>query len=110
MNLSNRTIICCYEMLHVYLILLLHLQIAKNKGFLIKRQVFTGFSAKLKVLKDFNKIKGFKGSLRGPASDFSLIVRRTSLSNGIAVFMPYSIIFNGYFFFIKNVFSSFIRV
>ena len=27
---------------------------------------FIGFSAKLKVLKDFNKIKGFKGSPRGP--------------------------------------------
>ena len=44
---------------HVYSLLLLHLQTAKNKGFLIKIQIFTGFSAKLKVLKDFNKIKGF---------------------------------------------------
>ena len=59
MNLSNRTIICCYEMLYIYSVLFLHLQIAKYKGFLIKIQVFTGFSAKLKVLNDFNKIKGF---------------------------------------------------
>ena len=29
MNLSNRTVICCYEMLYIYSILLLHLQIAK---------------------------------------------------------------------------------
>ena len=42
------------------------------------------------------------------SSDFSLTVRRTSLSNDIALFMPYSIICNGYF--IKNDFSSFIRV
>ena len=56
-------------MLHFYSVLLSHLQIAKYKGFLIKIQVFTGFSAKLKVLKDFNKLKvfkGFKGSPRGP--------------------------------------------
>ena len=46
-------------MLLIYSILLLHLQIAKYKGFLIKIQVFIGFSAKLKVLKDFTKIKGF---------------------------------------------------
>ena len=46
-------------MLLVYSVLLLHLQIAKYKGFLIKIQVFTGFSAKLKVLKEFNKTKGF---------------------------------------------------
>ena len=46
-------------MLHIYSVLFLHLQIAKYKGFLIKRKVFIGFSAKLKVLKDFNKIKGF---------------------------------------------------
>ena len=59
MNLRNRTIICCYQMLHIYSVFLLHLQIAKNKGFLIKIKVFIGFSAKLKVLKDFNKIKGF---------------------------------------------------
>ena len=55
-------------MLHIYSVLLLHLQIAKYKGFLIK---IIGFSAKLKVLKDFNKIKGckgFKGSPRGPAT------------------------------------------
>ena len=58
MNLSNRTM-CCYQMLHIYSALLLHLQIAKYKGFLIKIKVFIGFSAKLKVLKDFNKIKGF---------------------------------------------------
>ena len=36
-------------MLHIYSIRLLHLQIAKYKGFLIKIKV--GFSAKLKVLK-----------------------------------------------------------
>ena len=46
-------------MLHIYSVLVLHLQIAKYKGFFIKIQFFTGFSAKLKVLKDFNKIKGF---------------------------------------------------
>ena len=44
---------------HIYSIILLHLQIAKYKGFLIKIKVSTGFSTKLKVLKDFNKIKGF---------------------------------------------------
>ena len=66
MNLSNRTIICCYEMLHIYSVLLLHLQIAKYKGFLIKIQIFTGFSAKLKFLKDFNKIKGFLKVLKVP--------------------------------------------
>ena len=59
MNLSHRTIIYCYELLHISSALLLHLQIAKYKGFLIKIQVFTGFSARLKVLKDFNKIKDF---------------------------------------------------
>ena len=59
MNLSHRTIICCYEILYIYYALLLHLQIAKYKGFLIKIKVFTGFLAKLNVLKDFNKIKGF---------------------------------------------------
>ena len=52
MNLSNK-------MLHIYSVLFLHLQVAKYKVFLIKIQVLTGFSAKLKVLKDFNKIKGF---------------------------------------------------
>ena len=66
MNLNDRIIICCYKMLHIYSILLLHLQIVKYNGFLIKIQVFTGFSAKIKVLKDFDKIKGFKGSPRGP--------------------------------------------
>ena len=55
MDLSHRTIICCYEMLHIYSDLLLHLQIAKYmyKVFLVKIQVFTilFFSAKLKILK-----------------------------------------------------------
>ena len=46
-------------MLHIYSVLFLQLQIAKYKGFPIKIQVFTGFSAKLKLLKDFNKIKVF---------------------------------------------------
>ena len=46
-------------MLYISSALLLHLQIAKYKGFLIKIQVFKGFSAKSKVLTDFNKIKGF---------------------------------------------------
>ena len=46
-------------MLHVSSVFLMHLQIAKYKSFLIKIQDFTTFSAKLKVLKDFNKIKGF---------------------------------------------------
>ena len=46
-------------MLHIYSVFLLHLPTAKNKDFLIKIKVFIGFSAKLKVLKDFNKIKGF---------------------------------------------------
>ena len=32
---------------------------AKFKGLLIKIKVIKGFSAKLKVLKDCNKIKGF---------------------------------------------------
>ena len=62
MNLRNRTvtIMCCYEMLHIYSVIFLHLQIAKYKGFLIKiKFFFIGFSAKLKVLKDFNKIDGF---------------------------------------------------
>ena len=54
-------------MLHIYSVLLLHLQIAKYKGFLIKIKCFIGVSAKLKILKDFNKIKGFKGSSGGPA-------------------------------------------
>ena len=49
-----------YEMLHIYSVIFLHLQIAKYKGFLIKiKFFFIGFSAKLKVLKDFNKIEGF---------------------------------------------------
>ena len=43
-------------MLHIYSVLLLHLQIAKCKGFLIKIKVFIGFSAKLKVLKDFSRL------------------------------------------------------
>ena len=47
-------------MLHIYSVIFLHLQIAKYKGFLIKiKFFFIGFSAKLKVLKDFNKIEGF---------------------------------------------------
>ena len=46
-------------MLHIYSLLLLHLQIVKYKGLLIKIKVSIGFSAKLKVFKDFNKIKGF---------------------------------------------------
>ena len=41
--------------------------LAKFKGLLIKIKVIKGFSAKLKVLKDCNQIKGFKGSARGPA-------------------------------------------
>ena len=36
------------------------------------------------------------------SSDFSVTVRRTSLSNDSALFMPYSIICNGYLCFIKN--------
>ena len=58
-------------MQHIYSVLLLHLQIAKYKGFLIKIKVFIGFSNKLKVLKDFNEIKGFKGSPRVPAWSIS---------------------------------------
>ena len=50
---------CCYKMLHNFSVLILHLQIDKYIGFLINIQVFTGFSARLKILKDFNKIKGF---------------------------------------------------
>ena len=34
-------------MLPIYSILLLHLQIAKYKGFLVKIQAFTGFSASI---------------------------------------------------------------
>ena len=33
--------------------------LAKFKGLLIRIKVFKGFSAKLKVLKDCNQIKGF---------------------------------------------------
>ena len=33
--------------------------LAKFKGLLIKKKVIKGFSAKLKVLKDCNQIKGF---------------------------------------------------
>ena len=40
--------------------------LANFKGLLIKIKVIKGFSAKLKVLKDCNQIKGFKGSTRGP--------------------------------------------
>ena len=39
-------------------------ELAKFKGLLIKIKVIEGFSAKLKVLKDCNLIKGFKGSTR----------------------------------------------
>ena len=70
MNLSNNYI-CCYEMLHIYSVLLLHLQIAKYKGFLIKIQVFQpnlqtaeykGFLIKIQVFTGFvSQIKGFKG-------------------------------------------------
>ena len=42
--------------------------LAKFKGLLLKIKVIKGFSAKLKVLKDCNQIKGFKGSTRGPAN------------------------------------------
>ena len=28
-------------------------------------EIFIGFSAKLKILKDFNQIEGFKGSTKG---------------------------------------------
>ena len=35
------------------------LDLAKFKGLLIKIKVIKGFSAKLKVLKDCNQIKGF---------------------------------------------------
>ena len=42
--------------------------LAKFKGLLIKIKAIKGFSAKLKVLKDCNQIKGFKGSTRGPDS------------------------------------------
>ena len=38
----------------------------KNKSFLIKLQVFIGFSAKLKVLKDLKKIKRFLEILKVP--------------------------------------------
>ena len=65
-------------MLHIYFDLLLHLQIAKYKGFLMKIQVFTGFTAKVKVLKDFNKIKDFKGSPRGPG----LVIAPNQEANG----------------------------
>ena len=65
-NLSNRTIICCYQMLHIYSVHLFHLQIAKYEDFLIKIQVFTDFSAKLKILKISTKLKVFKGFKGSP--------------------------------------------
>ena len=68
---QHKQIFCYYQMLHIYSVLLLHLQIAKYKGFLIKIKVFIGFSAKLKILKDFNKIKGFKGSCTKYSNIFS---------------------------------------
>ena len=40
---------------HMYV----HNDLAKFKGLLIKKKVIKGFSAKLKVLKDCNQIKGF---------------------------------------------------
>ena len=40
----------------------------KEKGFLTQIMVFKGFSANLKVLKDFNQYKSFKGSSRGPGT------------------------------------------
>ena len=52
MNLRNRTRICCYQMIHIYSVLVLHLQIDKYKGSLIKIKVFDRF---------FSQIKGFKG-------------------------------------------------
>ena len=45
----------------------------KFAGGIIK--VIKGFSAKLKVLKDCNQIKGFKGSTRGPAGDILAALR-----------------------------------
>ena len=39
----------------------------RNQDFLIKLQVFIGFSAKLEILKGFEEIKGFKDSPKGPA-------------------------------------------
>ena len=45
---------------HIYgLISYSQTDIAKFKGLLIKIKVIKGFSAKLKVLKDCNQIKGF---------------------------------------------------
>ena len=77
-------------MLHIYSVLLLHLQIAKYKGFLIKIQVFT-------VLKDFNKIKDFKGSPRGPAStlliEFCECFRTLEFLNPISSCLLFSIEF-----------------
>ena len=42
-------------MLHIYPVLLLHLQIAKYKGFLIKIQVFTGYCSQIKGYKGFQQ-------------------------------------------------------
>ena len=55
--------------------LMFKLILQKNKGLLIKIKVIKGFSAKLKVLKDCNQIKGFKGSTRGPAFSQSILKR-----------------------------------
>ena len=49
------------------LFLMFKLILQNFKGLLFKIKVIKGFSAKLKVLKDCNQIKGFKGSTRGPA-------------------------------------------
>ena len=73
MNSSHRTIICCYEMLHISFAVLLHLQIAKYKGFLIQILVFTCFSAKT-VLKDFNKIKGFLKVVKVPLGALEMAI------------------------------------
>ena len=58
---------------HMYgLISYAQTDLEKVKSLLIKIKVIKGFSAKLKVLKDCNQIKGFKGSTRGPVITINL--------------------------------------
>ena len=63
---------------YVWSISYVQTNLAKFKGLLIKIKVIKGFSAKLKVLKDCNQIKGFKGSTRGPVSGMSKTAIKTS--------------------------------
>ena len=46
-------------LVNIFMVYFLCSEIAKFKGLFIKIKVIKGFSAKLKVLKDCNQIKGF---------------------------------------------------